>query len=209
MVHRQFSVLSATILSVCLLITAVNGTYGPVPCPDLTLPPDYSSPGGDCTAPCQRETCEALASFFKSTYNATTPHLTSWRNKKGWEAVLQQNCSEILATPAADGSPSYCSWPGVTCCDSASQLSFGCKHLHALTALQLNVNGLNGSVSDPTFQQSIAQLHACGLTTLELQGNALSGVLDDSWGLLTNLQTLILGKVTVGVQQQRACIITL
>eukprot|EP00775_Hariotina_reticulata_P005277 gene5277-5512_t len=58
--------------------------------------------------------------------------------------------------------------------------------------LKLDVNGLYGNVSDPTFLQSIAQLHACGLTSLSLSGNELSGSLTDDWGELSNLAALSL-----------------
>lgn len=66
--------------------------------------------------------------------------------------------------------------------------------------INLQVNGLNSSITDGALEQSIEQLHACGMTRIILSGNALSGSLTDFWGRLTNLTTLNLGErgVTAG-----------
>lgn len=69
-----------------------------------------------------------------------------------------------------------------------------CPMINVLMELKLEVNGLNGSISDPAFEQSIAQLHACGLISLELAGNALSGTFSNYWGEFRNLWALNVGE---------------
>jgi hypothetical protein len=58
----------------------------------------------------------------------------------------------------------------------------------------LEVNFLNGSISDPLLLQALGQLHACGLTRVVLQSNDLSGTLSDAWGSFTQLTHLNLGE---------------
>jgi hypothetical protein len=58
----------------------------------------------------------------------------------------------------------------------------------------LQVNGLNGSLTDPLFMGSLKQLHACGLTKLDLEGDKMSGPLTDEWGELTQLEFLSLSE---------------
>jgi hypothetical protein len=70
-----------------------------------------------------------------------------------------------------------------------------CAVSNSLMQLKLVVNGLNGSVDDPNFMQSIAQLHSCGLVSMSLPGNALSGSMTDAWGELTNLAVLDICKL--------------
>eukprot|EP00775_Hariotina_reticulata_P005596 gene5596-5834_t len=69
-----------------------------------------------------------------------------------------------------------------------------CAVSNALMQLKIGVNGLNGSVDNPAFMESISQLHSCGLGSLLLPGNALSGSMTDAWGDLVNLQMLELSK---------------
>jgi hypothetical protein len=64
----------------------------------------------------------------------------------------------------------------------------------AVTGIVLEVNFLNGSISDPVLLAALSQLHACGLTKLVLQGNDMSGTLSDAWGGLTQLTHLNLGE---------------
>lgn len=166
-------------------------SFGPGQCPGLMQ--QHDSDILNCSTVCQQTTCDALQTLFKSTYNASTPYLKTWRNRQGWEAMLQQNCSQILAEATKKGTPAYCSWHGITCCRSLFRPY--CNATNAVAAIQLDVNGLNGSVLDLSFQQSLAQLHACGLISLQLAGNALSGSLDAFWGRLLNLRVLNIGEV--------------
>lgn len=191
-----------------LLVTAIMATVAaPVialvslKCPGL----EQSTSSGmmECTRSCQQTTCAGLHNFFNSTYNTSNPEIRSWRYKDGWEALLTQTCDEILATPTDDGLPSYCGWFGVACCPGeplpvapmpAPAFEI-CNTVNSVTQLDLQVNGLNGSIAAESFQQSVAQLHACGMTRLILTGNALSGSLTDFWGELGNLTVLNLGKL--------------
>lgn len=188
------------ILVAALLASAPVAGWSPVHSP-LTCP--GLEPGTwECTADCQQATCSALAAFFRSTYNASNTAIKSWRNRQGWEDLLTKTCEEITSRTTADGKwPSYCDWYGITCCTGIAPPpawpSFtplpACTLLKTIEGINVQVNGLNGSVSDDAFQQSIAQLHACGLVRLELSGNALTGSLTNIWGDMVNLTTLNLG----------------
>lgn len=211
--RKHGTILFVVLPAICAGVCASNVLA--VTCPGLE--PSTTEPGTTiCTVPCQQAVCTALTAFFQSTYNPGNPSIRSWRNRQGWESTLTRSCSDIVTAPAADGLPTYCGWHGVTCCTGAASLSFWqlstvnslgrnvtCSNQGAVYELNLQVNGLNGSVTDETFQQSLEQLHACGLSRIILPGNALSGSLTDFWGNLVNLTGLSLGKLWMLGMQQR------
>lgn len=162
----------------------------PDTCPGLV---PISPTAYECTRDCQHTTCEALTDFFTSTYQSSSTMFQSWPRRQGWEALLTQNCSQILAASTLMG-PTYCSWPGVACCTRIWKSMGLCNSTNTLFALRLEVNGLVTNINDVIFQHSIAQLHACGLTNLTMPGNALSGSLTNVWGNLTQLVSLNLGR---------------
>eukprot|EP00878_Enallax_costatus_P016291 GHUV01017088.1.p1 GENE.GHUV01017088.1~~GHUV01017088.1.p1 ORF type:complete len:558 (+),score=101.36 GHUV01017088.1:297-1970(+) len=170
---------------------------GPRQCSSAPAPVCPGLQNGVCTGACQSATCSALASFFRSTFNATrntlhTLETHSWANRSGWEITRTQPCQQILS--ARGRSPSYCSWYGITCCTAEAAAQQECRSVHSVLGIKIQVNGVNGSVEDPTIVQDIQQLHACGLTRLSLQGNDLSGALSSTWGSLTNLTVLDLSN---------------
>jgi hypothetical protein len=163
-------------------------------CPGLVSAGVAGKP--QCTAACQAATCNALATFFHTTYDPSATLFKSWRQQFGWEGLLSKNCSQILAAGPnpVDGTPAYCSWYGVTCCSLPGVLMKYCNVSNSLMQLRIGVNGLNGRVDDPNFMQSIVQLHSCGLVSLVVPGNALSGSMTDAWGDLVNLQAMDICK---------------
>ena len=171
---------------------------GLIPCSSAPAPLCPGLQNGVCTAACQSATCSALASFFISTFNETrnslhnTLETKSWANRSGWDITRTQPCQQILS--ARGRSPSYCSWYGITCCTAEAAAQQECRSVHSVVEVKVQVNGVNGSVQDPTIVQNILQLHACGLTRLSLQGNDLSGALSSTWGSLTNLTVLDLSE---------------
>jgi hypothetical protein len=111
-----------------------------------------------------------------------------WANKQGWELTATQSCQQLLAAPAR--APSYCSWNGISCCDPAGLAGQQCSHIHSVSELKVQVNGLNGTLGSPGIIHNLLQLHACGMTKLNLQGNDLSGSMTAEWGRMTNLTVL-------------------
>lgn len=158
-------------------------------CPGVT-------PGGAvCTPQCQRAVCEALAGFFRATYNETNP----WDFPGKWIETLTRPCSELVpavpgVTTAASPPPPYCSWRGVACCGSAAAAAGACGPVHGVANLTVRADNLNGSVSDPRLIGAVEQLHACGLRGFNLESNELSGELGPRWGRLVNLTELNLGE---------------
>eukprot|EP00878_Enallax_costatus_P047112 GHUV01057509.1.p1 GENE.GHUV01057509.1~~GHUV01057509.1.p1 ORF type:complete len:552 (+),score=103.69 GHUV01057509.1:2259-3914(+) len=182
---------------VCVLICLLAGQQRPVAAANSV----YTCPGlvqissqTVCTAPCQQATCTALAAFFNSTYNGTNPTIKPWRFRNGWSDLEIQSCSQLVAATPIGGLPAYCSWFGLTCCTPPLAAAGYCTNLATVLEVKVEVNGLNGSIEGPDFQQSIGQLHACGLKSLTVTGNALSGSLTDFWGQLVNLNVLGLAK---------------
>ncbi|KAF8059749.1 CSN6 [Scenedesmus sp. PABB004] len=174
---------AAALLPLLLLARPPRGALGaeedPEACPGVE--------SGVCTAPCQLAVCEALAAFHRATFNASAP----WAHTAGWEASRGTPCEAIVSRDPGDASGGhYCSWPGVSCCASPA-----CGALHAVRGLDLQVNGLNGSVDNADFVDALLRLHACGLTKLQAQGNELSGRLEHpGWGRLSNLVYLDLSN---------------
>jgi len=117
--------------------------------------------------------------------------------QQGWlgSAVAEKLQPDIVYPNPVDGSPAYCSWLGITCCTRPAVLGKYCNQSNVVVGLQLEANGLQGRIDDPAFMASIAQLHVCGLIRLSLFGNALSGSMVESWGDLSNLVYLDLGKL--------------
>ncbi|WIA32818.1 hypothetical protein OEZ86_006000 [Tetradesmus obliquus] len=130
---------------------------------------------------------------MRRTFNPDKPWDTKpWANKQGWELTATRSCQQLLAAPAR--APSYCSWNGVSCCDSTSLAGKQCSAVHSVSELKVQVNGLNGTLGSPGIINNLLQLHACGLTRLNLQGNDLSGSMTPEWGLMTNLVVLDLSN---------------
>eukprot|EP00775_Hariotina_reticulata_P007361 gene7361-7572_t len=84
--------------------------------------------------------------------------------------------------------------PGLLPGSQAALSVSACSALNTVTEIKIEVNGVNGSVEDPAFMQSVVQLHDCGLVSLSLHGNALAGSITETWGNLTNLMSLNLAK---------------
>jgi len=103
---------------------------------------------GICSRPCQELTCNALAGFFNSTYNATMDATkASWLSREGWTSLSGSSCSQVLSAAPLGTPPPYCSWFGVICC-SNSMLSRGmCNTLFAVAELRLQINGLSGDIN--------------------------------------------------------------
>lgn len=198
--HQRRRLCSCALL-LCLLNVSIVTTTLAVSsvCPGLQQ--------GVCTGACQTATCSALARFFSSTFVESRQGLEtkSWADDTGWEITRTQSCQQILA--AKGTIPSYCSWYGVTCCSAEDVAQQDCSGLNTVVELKVPVNGVNGSVADPTVVQSILQLHACGLKHLSLPGNDLSGSIGSDWGMLSNLTVLDLGKPVLLKYYQLAKII--
>lgn len=142
-----------------------------------------------CGLACQAATCRALVGFTGATYNASYSGLSRYR---GWTGTV----SDCLAhtTNSTAQLAGFCSRYGVECCAGADFARGECGIRGAVTGIVLEVNFLNGSISDPMLLAALSQLHACGLTKLVLQGNDMSGTLSDAWGNLTQLTYLNLGE---------------
>jgi hypothetical protein len=153
--------------------------------------------GGVCTLPCQRATCQALAEFFRITYNASQP----WHHPQTWEALRGAPCAALVpaAAAAAGRPPAYCRLRGVTCCAPAGVKEGLCGVVHAVANLTLNAEHINGSLSNLALMDAFETLHACGMEGLNLEQNDVSGSLLPRWGRLTGLRWLNLGAAA------RAC----
>lgn len=90
--------------------------------------------------------------------------------------------------------PRYCDRFGIDCCEPEEHQRGQCPVVGGITDIVLEVNYLNGSVSDPDLLSALRVLHDCGLTQLVLQGNDLSGTLSEDWGSFTRLTHLNLGE---------------
>lgn len=167
----------AAVLCVLVALANVAGSISEPSCPGV-----YDQ---RCTLDCQLATCRALASFYRATYNPSQP----WQHDIGWRTTNNSSCEDQLLS-----GPVYCDWEGIQCCNAEMVEAHRCNALNAVKALDLQVNGLNGSISNPAFMNSILQLHSCGASKLQLQGNDLSGSLSSSWGQLVNLTYLDLGE---------------
>lgn len=139
-----------------------------------------------CTPECQTAVCRALASLYRVTHNPSQP----WQHDSGWSSTVSSDCESLTLA-----GPVYCQWDGVLCCTPNMLHEKHCSAVHSIKALDLQVNGLNGSVDDPEFMNSLLQLHACGTRKLQLQGNDLSGQMSSSaWDKLVNITYLDLGE---------------
>jgi len=142
-----------------------------------------------CTLQCQRTVCNALAGFFRLSYNESMP----WNDITGWETTQTLGC-ERLITPAADTRPVYCSgWPGLACCAPQDAAAGKCGVVNSVANISLAVNQVNVSASEPGLFDALEQLHACGLVVLDLEANEMSGELSERFGRLTDLRVLNLG----------------
>lgn len=113
----------------------------------------------------------------------------------GWELSQAVSCQELIAAQVLTDGPVYCAWHGVVCCTSELVAAGACVAPHAIHALKLGNNRLNGDLADDDFIQSLQHLHECGLRHLDLEANELWGPLTDE--LITavpDLQYLNLGK---------------
>lgn len=160
---------------------AAAAVAAPISCPGVEE--------GVCRGPCQRATCQALEEFRVATWNAS---YSAWaRSKGGWGVG---RC--LAGISSRDKPPSYCERFGVECCGAGDHRREECNR-NAVTGIVLEVNFLNGSISDPLLLRAIEQLHACGLSKLILQGNDLSGTFSEVWGNFTQLKHLNLGECVV------------
>lgn len=149
-------------------------------------------PGGqdeNCGRACQTVVCRALDHLTNATYN---PSYSAWARYKGWTGSTADCMADSIHS--THKLPSFCSGYGVECCESAGIKRGQCSIRGAVTGMVLEVNFLNGSISDPLLLSALGRLHACGLRKLVLQGNDLSGPFSDAWGDLTELTPLNLGK---------------
>jgi len=83
-----------------------------------------------------------------------------------------ESCAALIPAPQLPAT--YCSWHGVTCC-SAVGVPPGCPRANVPYSLNVNLNKLNGSMSDPAVFLPILSLYECGLRELDLENNKLSG----------------------------------
>lgn len=167
------------LLNVLLLAPAAQQTQGS--CPGVQH--------ATCGLECQAATCRALAGFGAATYNAS---YSGWNRYGGWEGTVADCVAHT--TNSTTQLARFCSRYGVECCEGADFTRGECSVRGAVTGIVLEVNFLNGSISDPILLAALSQLHACGLTKLVLQGNDMSGTLSDAWGNLTQLTYLNLGE---------------
>lgn len=157
------------------------------------------------------EVCEALVAI----YNITSPQGAGWFHSEGWAATAAASTLGASLSAAACGNlprsiaseaensptPPYCGWHGVLCCGRSnspeSDAGFdyqallraqlpGCGRRHAVTALNLPANGLQGALGD--VSGALQHLHACGLTDVSLASNNLTGALPPALGQLANLR---------------------
>jgi len=152
-----------------------------------------------CEGPCQRAICKALHDFYNATFNPN--YTTQWAKQRGW-AGTAEDCARAVSSNR-QGLPPYCSRYGVECCVVTRHGHQQCSVRGAVSGLVLEVNYLNGTVSDPLLLSALVQLHACGLTKLVLQGNDLSGTLSEDWGRLNQLTHLNLGACLIWQYQWR------
>lgn len=173
---------------------ASKGTQEAAGSPQAEFPPPPTCPGirgGVCTLPCQRATCDALAAFFRLTFNESSP----WHRPETWEVIKTVPCSRIIPSSGSGGQPpAYCKWYGITCCDPQASGAGLCGPVHSLANLTLTADSLNGSYSNPAVMDALEQLHACGMVVLDLESNDMSGEMNGRWGRFTNLTVLNLGK---------------
>lgn len=92
----------------------------------------------------------------------------------------------------------YCSWYGVTCCTPQSMADRRCSAVNSVTALDLPINNLNVSLSNPVLLPSLKILHDCGMRVLNFEANNLIGGFSDEWGDLDKLTVFNFGKRASG-----------
>jgi hypothetical protein len=147
-----------------------------------------------CLQACQLRLCKALADFYRISNNASDP----WDNEKGWEKTKTSNmtCERLVAdTP---GKAVYCDFYGVTCCTPQSMADRRCSAVNTVTALELPINNLNVSLSNPVLLPSLKIMHDCGMRVLNLEANNLIGGFSDEWGDLDKLTVFNFGKTASG-----------
>ncbi|WIA21435.1 hypothetical protein OEZ85_000647 [Tetradesmus obliquus] len=105
-------------------------------------------------------------------------------------------CERLIAPKAA--APAYCSWFGITCCKAADVAAGECSVVHSVLVIEMPLNNLNVSVSDPKWLRTVQALHDCGMTKLSLEANQLSGEMDDAWGDMVHLKVLNLANAWIG-----------
>jgi hypothetical protein len=139
---------------------------------------------------CQLRLCKALANFYRVSNNVSDP----WDNELGWELTSTQSCERLVA--ASPRQAVYCSWYGVTCCTPQSMADRRCSAVNTVTALDLPINNLNVSLSNPVLLPSLKTIHGCGMRVLNLEANNLIGGFSDEWGDLDKLTVFNFGKTT-------------
>ncbi|WIA21705.1 hypothetical protein OEZ85_000871 [Tetradesmus obliquus] len=72
-----------------------------------------------------------------------------------------------------------------------------CSAVHGIKAIDLPINNLNASLSNPGMVSSLLSIHACGLTVLNLEANNLAGSIPEQYSQLVNLKVLNLAACWV------------
>ncbi|KIZ00889.1 hypothetical protein MNEG_7071 [Monoraphidium neglectum] len=190
----RLAVATATLLVLLNAAPACGATGDQEDAPDALqkVPPPPTCPGivgGVCTLACQRATCDALSTFFRLTYNASSP----WQHAQSWMVTRSFPCTRIIQSSRAK-QPPYCRWWGITCCDPTAFAAGECWAVNGMANLSITADNVNGSFSNPSLMDATEQLHACGMVGLNLESNDMSGVMDARWGRFTNLTILDLAN---------------
>jgi hypothetical protein len=117
-------------------------------------PPKHagSCPGvaaGVCQLECQLYTCKQLAAFYLHSNNVSD----GWDEERGWRTTQKMPCKRLISKKAAV--PSYCSWFGITCCKAADVAAGECSVVHSVWVIEMPLNNLNVSVSDPKWLRTV------------------------------------------------------
>lgn len=104
---------------------------------------------GVCQLPCQLYTCKQLAAFYFHSNNITD----GWDEERGWRTTQSMPCERLIAPKAA--APAYCSWFGITCCKAADVAAGECSVVHSVLVIEMPLNNLNVSVSDPKWLRTV------------------------------------------------------
>lgn len=125
-----------------------------ITCVPPTSPPACSSTRGPA---CPPQTCAALRTWWLG-----TQVIRKWQVRDGWRSLDTTPCSALVGG-AGGGPPDYCNWYGLSCCTAAGAADGTCLALHSMDIMDIRVNSVNGSISDPANLGALLQLYACGM----------------------------------------------